>query len=121
MKIRWVFAIFAAFSIALAPAAASASTPATKYTKSYAGYYVPGTFAASSNQGGLISDVTLPSLTSLAKVTNGVTTEYRLYSSAGEFDFQLGANPQTASVYTPKVEIPGQGKFTCNGTFPPGD
>ncbi len=93
MKIRRVVVIAAALGIAMAPTAASAGTLATQYTRSYAGHYVTHTFST----GSIVAPVTLPTFSSLAKTTTGIATEIRIYSSIGEIDLQLGADPQTAT------------------------
>ena len=121
MKIRRAAAIVLAVGVAMVtPAVASASTPATKYTPSYAGYY-----ASMPLSGGAWEDIQvtqyLPFFSSLGKITNGITSEIRVYSSVGEWDMQLGANPQTANAYGVKMEH-GSTRINCSGSFfPQGD
>jgi hypothetical protein len=118
MKVRRVVVIAAAFAVALVPTAASAGTLATQYTQSYAGYYVTHTFST----GSIVAPVTLPTFSSLSQTTTGITTEIRIYSSIGEIDLQFGADPQTATTYTPTIEAPGfGGPITCNGIITPGN
>lgn len=115
---RRAAAIAAALGLALVvPAAASASTLATKYTKNYAGYYATASF----HGGTIVTTVTLPGFTALAKITNSVTSEIRLYSAQGEFDLQLTANPKTATAYKPKFLAKGVPVPCGTATFPPGD
>ena len=117
MKPPRALTILAACAVALIPATASAATTPTTYTKTYAGYYDNAPTA-----GGLIdATVNLPYFSSLAKVTNGITSEIRLSSSVGEWDMQLGANPQTATGYQIKMEL-GSKAMNCGGSsFPQGD
>jgi hypothetical protein len=121
MRIRRAAAFVFAVGVAVVtPAAASASTLATKYTTSYAGYY-----ASMPILGGEWGDIHatgyLPYFSSLGKVTNGITSEIRVYSSVGEWDMQLGANPQTATSYRIKMEH-GSISINCSGSsFPQGD
>ena len=121
MRIRRAVAIVLAVGVAVvAPAAASASTLATSYTTSYAGYYasMPITGGA---WGYIQATGYLPYFSSLGKVTSGITSEIRVYSSVGEWDMQLGANPQTATSYQIKMEH-GSTSIRCYGSsFPQGD
>lgn len=121
MKIRGAAAIVVAVGVAVVtPAAASASTLATKYTTSYAGYY-----ASMPVLGGEWGDIQatgyLPYFSSLGKITNGITSEIRVYSSVGEWDMQLGASPGTATAYHVRMEH-GSTSINCSGnSFPQGD
>lgn len=109
MKITRAAAIVLALGLALVPAAASATTTPTTYTKNYAGYY-----AISSN---LINrsyssfSATMPALPTLANYTTGVTSEVRLYSSQGQLDMQVGADPQivSPSIWRTRFEQSGFG------------
>jgi hypothetical protein len=119
MKIRRAAAIAAAAAaVAMIPAAASASNNATTYTKSYSGYYAAGNIGSDWTY-----TVYLPRLSTLAKITNGVTSEARLASNYGTFTFQLGANPQTQSAWTIKLESTNSYPSGCfeqtGGTVPP--
>lgn len=123
MKVRWVFAVTAALAVAAIPAVASASTVPVTYTHSYAGYYanaasVAGQFPVVAFQ----ATVTLPYFSQLAKATTGVSEEVRLYSTQGVTSMQLGADPQTATAWKPKMEYNGSTQVACNGSaFPQGD
>ena len=97
MKVRRVFAIAAAFGVALVPAAVSASTTTTTtYTKNTAGYSVSAKFKA----GSFSTSVYLPPTSSLSGVTTGVTAEIRLYDQYGENDFQVGGGPSNYSYHS---------------------
>lgn len=114
MKTTRVFAIALALGVAFTPALASASTTPTTYTKSFAGYYLPEKITG----GPVQLNLNLPDLTTLAKVTNGVTAEFRLISPSGEIDLQYGANPQTTSAYTSKVDVTGfTASIRAQGTY----
>lgn len=120
MKVRLIVAIGVSLGVALAPAAASASIT-TVYTKSYAGYYDTAYIGPRAD---VSMQTSLPGLASLAKITNGVSIEIRLYSSQGQLDLQIAANPQTQSVYHTKWEQSGFGTAiqneinSCNQTYP---
>src|SRR2546423_14403945 len=115
MKVSRVIVIAAALGAALIPAADSARC-STVYTKSYAGY--SANFSPPGGSDRLIhATAYLPPLAPLAKVTNGVTTEIRVNSSVGQWDMQLGANPQTQTAYHVKMEH-GSTVIGCFGTGP---
>jgi len=98
-------AVAAAGALAVAsvlPASATTVRP-TVYTRSYAGYYLPGKFIG----GPVAANVVLPALEPLAPVTSGVTAEFRLASPAGAINLQFGTNPQNNDVYASKVEASG--------------
>src|SRR5213595_471289 len=93
-------AVAAAGALAVAsvlPASATTVRP-TVYTRSYAGYYLPGKFIG----GPVAANVVLPALEPLAPVTSGVTAEFRLASPAGAINLQFGTNPQNNDVYASK-------------------
>jgi hypothetical protein len=112
MKIRRILAVAAALGVAAIPAAASASTAPTVYTKNYAGYYATGNFG---NKVDFFSHATLPTLASLAKYTSGVTVEIRLYSTQGQLDLQLVASTRTSTAYTTKWVQSGFGSAVQAG------
>jgi hypothetical protein len=128
---RTIAAALAAITLALIPAAASASTaPASTnpwpvtYTTSYAGYYgalVPppaGQYESVYFQG----TIALPLSSKLAKVTTGVTAEVRLTSPLGVSELQLGTDPETSTTWKPKMTYNGV-PVACydSSPFPQGD